>query len=114
MRLLIFFNFLFKGFSSADKTWLPVADGYENLNVEVQRGTENSHLNVYKALSSLRTEKVFRYGRYESVAFNEGVFAFRRFVTEIYALISLSPSTFSYQWRWKAVQTLITLYTSNQ
>ncbi|XP_075992681.1 maltase A1-like [Anticarsia gemmatalis] len=66
------------GFSVADKTWLPVAEGYEELNVEVQRATANSHLNIYKALASLRAEAAFRHGRYESVAFNDGVFAFRR------------------------------------
>lgn len=68
----------FPGFSTADKTWLPVADGYEYLNVEAQRNAKRSHLNVYKDLSKLRTKKAFRQGRYESVAFNEGVFAFRR------------------------------------
>ncbi|CAK1602756.1 unnamed protein product [Parnassius mnemosyne] len=66
------------GFSSADKTWLPVADGYETLNVEVQQATERSHINVYKALARLRTEPAFRHGRYESVAFNSDVLAFKR------------------------------------
>lgn len=66
------------GFSIGDKTWLPVAEGYENLNVEVQRITENSHMNIYKELASLRSDQTFRHGRYESVAYNEGVFAFRR------------------------------------
>ncbi|KAJ2953901.1 hypothetical protein O0L34_g1531 [Tuta absoluta] len=66
------------GFSTADKTWLPVAEGYENLNVEHQQFLERSHLNVYKALARLRTDPVFRYGRFESVAFNRDVFGFRR------------------------------------
>lgn len=66
------------GFSTADKTWLPVAEGYENLNVEVQRAVERSHLNVYKALAKLRAEPTFRYGRYDSVALNSDVFAFKR------------------------------------
>ncbi|OWR49124.1 maltase A1-like [Danaus plexippus] len=66
------------GFSSADKTWLPVAEGYENLNVEVQRNVERSHLNVYKKIVKLRAEPAFRYGRYESVAFNSDILAFRR------------------------------------
>ncbi|XP_063838399.1 maltase A1-like [Ostrinia nubilalis] len=66
------------GFSTAQKTWLPVAEGYETLNVEVQRQAEKSHLTIYKHLSSLRKEAVFRHGRYESVAFNNDVFAFRR------------------------------------
>ncbi|CAG9784092.1 unnamed protein product [Diatraea saccharalis] len=66
------------GFSTADKTWLPVADGYETLNVEVQRNTDRSHLNVYKSLVQLRGELAFTHGRYESVALNSDVFAFRR------------------------------------
>ncbi|KAM3964636.1 maltase A1-like [Aphomia sociella] len=66
------------GFSSADKTWLPVADGFETLNVEVQKSIERSNLNVYKTLALLRTESTFRYGRYESVALNSDILAFRR------------------------------------
>lgn len=66
------------GFSTANKTWLPVADGYETLNVEVQKASDRSHLKVYQALAALRQEKVFRYGRYESLALNKDVFAFRR------------------------------------
>lgn len=69
---------IFPGFSTADRTWLPVADGYETLNVEYQRNIEKSHMNVYKALAKLRTENVFRHGRYESVAFNRDVLGFRR------------------------------------
>ncbi|XP_063530030.1 maltase A1-like [Cydia strobilella] len=66
------------GFSTANKTWLPVAEGYENLNVETQRGIERSHLNIYKKLARLRVEPAFRYGRFESIALNGDVFAFRR------------------------------------
>ncbi|KAL0849554.1 hypothetical protein ABMA28_013820 [Loxostege sticticalis] len=66
------------GFSTAPKTWLPVADGYETLNVEVQKQAAKSHLTVYKTLAALRKEAVFRHGRYESVAFNSDVLAFRR------------------------------------
>ncbi|XP_053600401.1 maltase A1-like [Plodia interpunctella] len=66
------------GFSTGDKTWLPVAEGYENLNVEVQKVVKRSHLNVYKALVQLRAENTFRYGRFESVALNNDIFAFRR------------------------------------
>ncbi|CAH0726163.1 unnamed protein product, partial [Brenthis ino] len=66
------------GFSTADKTWLPVAEGYETLNVEVQRAANRSHLKVYQALADLRQDNVFRYGRYDSLAINEDVFVFRR------------------------------------
>ena len=72
--------YVFVGFSNGNITWLPVAEGYETLNVEVQRAIERSHLNVYKTLVKLRAESAFRHGRYESVAFNSDVLAIRRFV----------------------------------
>ncbi|CAH0689934.1 unnamed protein product, partial [Chilo suppressalis] len=66
------------GFSTADNTWLPVAAGYETLNVEAQRGVERSHLTVYKALVQLRGQPAFTHGRYDSLALNKDVFAFKR------------------------------------
>nr|QOL02375.1 alpha amylase-like protein [Glyphodes pyloalis] len=76
------------GFSTAPKTWLPVAEGYETLNVQAQLEGERTHLNVYKTLARLRTEDAFRHGRYESVAFNSDVFAFRRWHNgEIYIVL---------------------------
>lgn len=55
-----------------------MAEGYETLNVEVQKATDRSHLKVYQALADLRQDIVFRFGRYESLALNHDVFAFRR------------------------------------
>ncbi|KAM3964785.1 maltase A1-like [Aphomia sociella] len=76
------------GFSSGDKTWLPVADGYETLNVEVQNAADRSHLKTYKALAELRQENVFRYGRYESLALNEDVLVFKRWYNKnIYLVV---------------------------
>ncbi|XP_068621604.1 maltase A1-like [Battus philenor] len=66
------------GFSTADKTWVPVAQGYETLNVQVQNASERSHLKVYQDLADLRQNNIFRYGRYDSVAMNKDVFVFRR------------------------------------
>ncbi|XP_026756926.1 maltase A1-like [Galleria mellonella] len=84
------------GFSTADKTWLPVADGYETLNVEVQKGVERSHLNVYKTLVLLRAESTFRYGRYESVALNSDIFAFRRWHNGVNYVIIINLRNKSY------------------
>ncbi|GBP27907.1 Maltase A1 [Eumeta japonica] len=66
------------GFSTADKTWLPVAEGYETLNVEYQKKADRSHYHVYRSLAKLRQDKVFRLGKYESLALNSDVFAFQR------------------------------------
>ncbi|XP_004930880.1 maltase A1 [Bombyx mori] len=75
------------GFSTADKTWLPMAEGYETLNVEVQKASERSHLKVYKALSDLRQENTFRYGRYESLALNQDIFVFKRWLNDVIYLV---------------------------
>ncbi|XP_055599787.1 maltase A1-like [Uranotaenia lowii] len=43
------------GFSTANKTWLPVSPTYKDVNVEVQTTTtSNSHLKVYKGLTKAR------------------------------------------------------------
>ncbi|XP_047515239.1 maltase 2-like [Pieris napi] len=76
------------GFSTADKTWLPVADGFEMLNVEAQKLAERSNLKVYQALADLRLNGVFRYGRYDSLALNSDVFAFKRWHnSETYVIV---------------------------
>ncbi|CAG9784089.1 unnamed protein product [Diatraea saccharalis] len=66
------------GFSTADQTWLPVAEGFEYLNVANQRSAVRSHYQVYRALTNLRIRAAFKYGRMESLALNNEVFAFKR------------------------------------
>ncbi|CAG9784090.1 unnamed protein product [Diatraea saccharalis] len=76
------------GFSSAEKTWLPVAEGYETLNVAVQSEAEKSHWKIYQALAQLRQQRVFRKGRYESLALNKDVLAFKRWIkNDIYVIV---------------------------
>lgn len=56
------------GFSSADRTWLPVGQAYESNNVQAQEAAENSHLKIFKKLTKLRkSESAFTDGDYESV-----------------------------------------------
>ncbi|XP_047020676.1 maltase A3-like [Helicoverpa zea] len=42
------------GFSSAAKTWLPVASNYQTVNVEVQKVTNKSHYHFYKDVVALK------------------------------------------------------------
>ncbi len=42
------------GFSTADKTWLPVASNYRTVNVKTEEGQPDSLLNWYKRLIALR------------------------------------------------------------
>lgn len=54
------------GFSTADKTWLPINPNYPEINVEKEESEENSVLNFYRKLLELRKktpEMVF--GKYE-------------------------------------------------
>jgi len=53
------------GFSTADKTWLPVAPNYKTVNVQVEEPAPNSLLNWYKKLIKLRaTNPALRDGAY--------------------------------------------------
>lgn len=58
----------FAGFSDHEP-WLPVADGYETRNVEMQRSDPRSVLNLYRQLLSLRAQHpALHGGDYESVS----------------------------------------------
>ncbi|MEG1706541.1 MAG: alpha-amylase family glycosyl hydrolase, partial [Clostridia bacterium] len=58
-------NTLNAGFSSAEKTWLPVNPNYVTVNIENDLKNENSVLNYYKSLIALRkVHKQMIYGTY--------------------------------------------------
>jgi len=68
------------GFSTADKTWLPINPNYTTINVKAQSGVQESHLEIYKKVSQLRKSDVFKYGSLETGAPNQGdVFGFSRY-----------------------------------
>lgn len=46
------------GFSTAAKTWLPLAADYETVNVETEAAAKRSHLSIYKALVALRKSSI--------------------------------------------------------
>lgn len=66
------------GFSTAEKTWLPLATNYDQVNVVVQKSTNRSHLNVFQKLSQLRKSRVLKYGALTVVAVTESVLAYKR------------------------------------
>ncbi|XP_055859447.1 maltase A3-like [Episyrphus balteatus] len=70
------------GFSTAAKTWLPIAAGYETINVEAEKNTPTSHLNIYKALVRERkNRKLLQFGDLKFKAINEKVFLLERSFT---------------------------------
>lgn len=70
------------GFTSGNKTWLPVNDNYLSLNVQVQREAQQSSLKVYRALAALRKEDVFFTGGIAFPVITEDIFSFVRFIPD--------------------------------
>lgn len=66
------------GFSSADRTWLPVNPNYVNLNLEAEKSATKSHFKFYQKLMQLRKRDTFQYGDLKIIALNQNVFAYVR------------------------------------
>lgn len=60
------------GFSSGNKTWLPVGDSYRKVNVKAQDQAPNSHLKIFRRLTAIRKEARFRNGTYVGHLANNG------------------------------------------
>lgn len=52
----------FSTLSRARNTWLPLDINYEQVNVDVQKSQNRSHLNVFQKLSELRKSPTLKYG----------------------------------------------------
>lgn len=66
------------GFSSANKTWLPLATSYKQVNVALQRAKVGSHLNVFQKLGELRKKSTMKYGTLQTQVLNNNVLAYKR------------------------------------
>lgn len=67
------------GFSTADKTWLPIAENYKQVNVRKENADEKSHLKVYKSLKELRQTSTLQNGQTKYAALGQQVVAIARF-----------------------------------
>lgn len=66
-------------FSSAAKTWLPLAPNYATNNVKVQALQLNSHLNMFRRLLLLRENPTMKYGEFVIEVLNDDkVLAYKR------------------------------------
>lgn len=66
------------GFSTASKTWLPLADNYTINNVELQESQTISHLKVFKSLIALRQNPTMKYGGLQMKVINNAVLVYKR------------------------------------
>jgi len=74
-------NELNAGFSSNDKTWLPVNNDYEKNNVKAQlaHGIETSHIEVVMNIAKLKSEPSIQWGEFVKIDLqSDSVFAFVR------------------------------------
>lgn len=68
------------GFTTADKSWLPVHDDFKTCNVAIEEQDADSVLNFYRKLGTLRnSEETLIYGEYEELyPQNEELYIFTR------------------------------------
>ena len=79
------------GFSTGDKTWLPVGTNYKTVNVMAQELAENSHLKIFRRLTSIRKQPVFKNGTYSGFLSNSNnVYAYKRQLGDQIAIIVLN------------------------
>lgn len=79
------------GFSTAEKTWLPLAKNYTECNVELQESQEKSHLKIFRDLIALRSNPTFKNGAMEMNAV-DGVLVYKRAIegnteADIYVIV---------------------------
>lgn len=73
----------FAGFTTGNKTWLPVNEDYVTNNVKAQLAASNSHLKIFKKLTKLRKHNVLRQGEYDAKLINnDNVLIYRRWYGE--------------------------------
>lgn len=65
------------GFTTGEKTWLPLATNYTECNVELQEQQEKSHLKIFRELIALRSKPAFNHGAMEMNAV-DGVLVYKR------------------------------------
>ncbi|KAH8316611.1 hypothetical protein KR067_011744 [Drosophila pandora] len=70
------------GFSTAAKTWLPLAADYVTVNVETEAAAQRSHLSIYKALVALRKSSVtLQNGSTKYGIISDNVFVVKRYLS---------------------------------
>lgn len=66
------------GFSTANKTWLPLAENYPYNNVALQRMQNVSYFQNFKKLATLRNNPTMKYGGFELKMPHEDLLIYRR------------------------------------
>ncbi|XP_055895010.1 maltase 1-like isoform X1 [Biomphalaria glabrata] len=79
------------GFTTGNKTWLPIQANYTSLNVEIEKVQARSHLNLYKEYASLRQLKAFKYGHINvNMVTNDNVLSYLRYFSTDRYLVAIN------------------------
>ena len=89
------------GFSTADKTWLPINPNYKYCNVDSELLDPSSHLNIYKSLITARNlDDAFDVGGFKGLTGNNILAYSRTYNPEFYSvfvtLVNFSGEEASY------------------
>lgn len=71
-------NTMHAGFSTAERTWLPVHANHLTRNLQAQKEASRSTFKLYQHLIQLRKDDIFRLGDFRSAAFGTELFGFVR------------------------------------
>uniref|UniRef100_A0A336LW94 CSON001904 protein n=1 Tax=Culicoides sonorensis TaxID=179676 RepID=A0A336LW94_CULSO len=83
------------GFSSGDKTWLPMHPDYKINNLALQKTFNKSHISFYKDLSALRQTPLLKYGTFRTWIFGDKIYAQIREYQDDHIILVVN---LSYEW----------------
>lgn len=66
------------GFSKAEKTWLPVNENYQTVNLKAEKAATKSTFKFYQEIIKLRKTKIFQEGTLRTKAVTPTVFSYAR------------------------------------
>ncbi|XP_040152903.1 probable maltase [Anopheles arabiensis] len=79
------------GFSNASRTWLPVADGYRELNVAAQLAAPRSHLKTFMQLTAYRKRRLLAEGSFVLRTVGRDLVMYKRSVPGVgYVVVALN------------------------
>ncbi|XP_034948195.1 alpha-glucosidase-like [Chelonus insularis] len=105
------------GFSTANKTWLPVHENYKTLNLAAQKAEPVSHYSLFKKLVALKKMPIMKTGSMEVILVGENVLGVVRRLPDIppvVLLINFSETTVVVDARtWMNIPEQLTVYASS-
>lgn len=105
------------GFSTSNKTWLPVNPNYKTLNLAAQKATTISHYSVLKKLIVLKKQTIIVNGSTEVLAVSDSVLGIVRRIPDsapVVLLINFSESTVVVDARtWLNIPENLVVYTAS-